>query len=330
MKKNILLSFATTLLLSGSLLHASALHEKQPNVNVPEQTLHSYYGFYASPDKLTKQQLEHYHKIGLISKQQMIKDELKLATKNIAKPSKEILDGLNATFKAMTSLKRHDLKSAETLLTTATNLFDRALKKEPNLKLVPIDIQTVFDDHALTLENVTSIKKNALRMVNDNQPQEAIALLSQLKNQITMDITYLPMDTYPISTKKALDALKKGDKEDIVLPMLLDALSTKIVIETTIPLPVLIAQNALKDASKLTKDKQEIINELLNLAQKQLEIAKFEGYLTTYDTEYKVLSKEISTLKKKVSEGNILVKDYDEIKKDFTELFAKIHQGTKK
>ena len=330
MKKNILLSFATTLLLSGSLLHASALHEKQPNINMPEQTSHSYYGFYASPDKLTKQQLEHYHKIGLISKQQMIKDELKLATKNIAKPSKEILDGLNATFKAMTSLKHHDLKSAETLLTTATNLFDKALKKEPNLKLVPIDIQTVFDDHALTLENVTSIKKNALRMVNDNQPQEAIALLSQLKNQITMDITYLPMDIYPKATQKALDILKKGQKEAIVLPIITDALDTMVVTEITIPMPVLIAQSALTDASKFEKDKKETTTKLLNLAQKQLEIAKYEGYLTPYNTEYKVLSQDISTLKTKVSKGNVLVNDYDKIKKDFTELFAKIHQGTKK
>ena len=330
MKKNILLSLAATLLLSGSVLNAASIDSKDASVTVQGQTDKSYYGFYAKPDKLTKKQLDEYQKMGLISKHKMIQDELKLATKNIVKPAQEILDGLNDTFKAMSLLKKQDVKSAKIALTSATTQFDKALKKDPNLKLVPIDMQTTFDDHALTLDDVKSIKKNVLRMVKEDKPQEAVALLSQLKNQITITTTNLPMNLYPLSTKEALDALNKGEKAGMILPILTDALDTMVVTEIVIPMPILVAQSALIDAQKLSKNNKAEIIKLLNLSQKQLEVAKYEGYLTKYDTEYKNLSEEIDVLKKKVSEGNILVKDYDKIKSDFTSFFQKIHQGKKK
>ncbi len=330
MKKNILLSLAATLLLSGSILNATSLDSKDSSVTVQGQTDKSYYSFYSKPDKLTKKQLEQYQKMGLISKKKMMQDELKLATKNIVKPAQEILDGLNDTFKAIALLKKHDVKSAKIALTSATAQFDKALKKDPSLKLVPVDMQTTFDDHPLTLDDVKSIKKNALRMVNVDQPQEAVALLSQLKNQITITTTNLPMNLYPLSTKEALDALNKGEKAGMILPILTDALDTMVVTEIVIPMPILVAQSALIDAQKLSKNNKAEIIKLLNLSQKQLEVAKYEGYLTKYDTEYKNLSEEIDVLKKKVSEGNILVKDYDKIKSDFTSFFQKIHQGKKK
>jgi len=328
MNKNILLSFAAILLLSANVANATAIDAQASKVTA--QTNHSYYGFYSQPDKLTKKQLEHYQKMGLISKRQMIKDELKLATKNIVKPSTEILDGFNATFKAMSLLKKHDLKSAKIALISATSQFDKALKKDPSLKLVPIDMKTSFDDQALTLENIKSIKKNALRMINDNQPQEAVALLSQLKNQITIVTTELPMDLYPIATKKALDALNKDEKAETVLPILAAALDTMVETEVVIPMPVLVAQSALKDAEKLDKSKKEEISKLLSLAQTQLDVARYEGYLSKYDTEYKTLSEEINLLKKKNSVGNVLLRDYDKIKKYFSLLFEKIHHGHKK
>lgn len=330
MKKDILLSLAATLLLSGSILNAASLDSKDSSVTVQGQTDKSYYGFYSKPDKLTKKQLEKYQKMGLISKHQMIQDELKLATKNTVKPAQEILNGLNDTFKAMSLLKKQDVKSAKIALTSATAQFDKALKKDPSLKLVPIDMQTTFDDHALTLENVKSIKKNALRMLNEDQPQEAVALLSQLKNQITITTTNLPMDLYPLATKQALDALNKGEKVGMILPILTDALDSMVVTEIVIPMPILVAQSALTDAQKLSKNDKSEITKLLNLAQRQLEVAKYEGYLTKYDAEYKNLSEEIDRLKKKVSEGNILVKDYDKIKSGFTSFFQKIHTNKKK
>ena len=330
MKKNILFSLAATLLLSGGILNAASIDSKDAAVTVQGQTDKSYYGFYSRPDKLTKKQLEEYQKMGLISKNKMIQDELKLATKNIVKPAQEILDGLNDTFKAMSLLKKQDVKSAKIALTSATAQFDKALKKDPSLKLVPIDMQTTFDDHALTLENVKSIKKNALRMLNEDQPQEAVALLSQLKNQITITTTNLPMDLYPLATKQALDALNKGEKVGMILPILTDALDSMVVTEIVIPMPILVAQSALTDAQKLSKNDKSEITKLLNLAQRQLEVAKYEGYLTKYDAEYKNLSEEIDRLKKKVSEGNILVKDYDKIKSGFTSFFQKIHTSKKK
>jgi len=330
MKKNILLSLAATLLFSGSALNAASLDSKDSSVTVSGQTDKSYYCFYSKPDKLTKKQLEQYQKMGLISKHQMIQDELKLATKNIVKPAQEILDGLNDTFKAMSLLKKHDVKSAKIALTSATTQFDKALKKDPNLKLVPVDMQTTFDDHSLTLDDVKSIKKNALGMVSEDQPQEAIALLSQLKNQITITTTNLPMDLYPLATKQALDALNKGEKVGMILPILTDALDTMVVTEIVIPMPILIAQSALTDAQKLNKNNKAETTKLLNFSQRQLEVAKYEGYLTKYDVEYKNLSEEIDRLKKKVSEGSVVVKDYDKIKSDFTSFFQKIHQGKKK
>ncbi len=332
MKSNILLFLTAMLFLGGSMLNGASLNSKDTQGQL-DKSSSSYYGFYAKPAKLTKKELEYYNKTGLISKHQMIQDDLKLVAKNTVKPAQEILDGLKNTFKAISLLKKHDVKSAKIALTSATTQFDIALKKDPSLKLVPVNMQTTFDDSPLTLANVKSIKKNALRMVNNNQPQEAVMLLSQLKNQITITTTNLPMDLYPIAVKHALNALNKGKKIDIALPLLTDALNTMVVTEIVIPMPILISQSALKDAQKLSKndknDKTEI-TKLLNLSKRQLEVAKYEGYLSKYNAEYKNISEEIDRLKNKISKGTLLVKDYDKVKSDFVSLFQKIHQGKKK
>ncbi len=326
MKTKILLSLTAILFLSGSMLNASSSNSENTQAQIDK----SYYGYYAKPGKLTKQELKYYDKTGLISKHQMIQDELKLATKNTVKPAQEIVDGLKNTLKAISLLEKHDVKSAKVALISATKQFEIALKKDPNLKLVPVNMETTFDDFPLTLADVKSIKKNALKMVNNNQPQEAIILLSQLKDQITITTTNLPMDLYPVAVKHALNALNKGKKIDTALPLLTDALNTMVVTEIVIPMPILIAQSALKDAQKLSKNDKTEIKKLLNLSKRQLEVAKYEGYLSKYNAEYKNISEEIDRLKNKISKGTLLVKDYDKVKSDFVSLFQKIHQGKKK
>ena len=69
----------------------------------------------------------------------MQKEMQKHAATSSKKASKEIVDGLQSTFTAFGALQKNKKDTAEKLLKQATASFDKALKADPALGLVPID-----------------------------------------------------------------------------------------------------------------------------------------------------------------------------------------------
>jgi len=332
MKKHIFLSVTAALFMAGSTaLYAGTENPKElkaiEHADVP---IHSFWAFGPSKDHLNKKQLEYFHSMGLIKKHDTIKKEIKHVVSKTAKAPEEVSQGLTATIKAMALLEKKDVKAAEAQLQKATTLFDKAMKKDPSLKLVPIDLDINVIDHAITLSDAKNIKKDALKLLKEDHPQETITLLTALKNQITATTTYLPMELYPMATQKALEELKTKKKADIALATLVEGIHTIVTTQIVIPVSVLVAQDAVDAASKLPKAKKNEAKKLLELAQKQLELAQYEGYLSNYSKEYKTLSSEIEKLKEKVGAGNIVEKDYDKLKSYFRTLSDKLHQGRKK
>jgi len=322
MKKNILLSAAAALLIGSTSLYATSNKELKAieHADVP---IHHFWAFGEAPDHLNKQQLEYLKSVGLLKKHAMLTKEVKKLVHKQSEASKEATAGLVETLKAIANLEKKNTKAAQKHLKTASELFEKAIKKEPSLKLIPVDEDVSLVEHTITLDDAKKIKKTAIKLLEENRPQETI-------DQITVTTTFIPMDLYPAATKKAYEALKKGKKPEIALETLAAALDTIVTVEVVVPIPVLVAQNAVHDASKLPKSKKKEIQALLDIAQNQLDLAQYEGYLSKYDKEYKALSEEIKVLKKKAGEGNIVEKDYEKIKSSFENLLKKVHKDTKR
>ncbi len=332
MKKNILLSVAASFLIAGSSVYAASStehHTIDAKVQT-DKTIHSFWALSHSPDHLTKKQLDYFKSVGLLKTHRLIEKEIKQAKEHTSKAPKEVTLALQSTVKAMAYLEKNETSKAEKQLKKATKLFDEVLKKEPSLKLVPIDTDIDLVAHKVTLDEAKQIKKDALKTLKENKPQETIALLETLKNQMTITTTSLPMDLYPVATKKALELLKKHEKKEKVLATLSDGLDTLVTVEVVIPLPLLVAQDATEEASKLSKKKPKEAAKLLNVAQTQLNLAEYEGYLSEKDKIYHTLHTEIKSLQDKIGEGNILEKDFDKAKEAFKKMFDAIHSGSKK
>ena len=329
MKKNILLSAAAAFLIAGTSLYATSNKELKAieHADVP---VHHFWAFGEAPDHLTKQQLAYLKSVGLLKKHALITNEVKKLVHKKSEASNEVTAGLVETLKAIANLEKKDTKSAEKHLKLASELFEKAIKKEPSLKLIPVDEDVNLVEHPITLEDAKKIKKSAIKLLEENRPQETIALLSALKNQITVSTTSIPMDLYPAATKKAYEELKKGKKPEVALQTLAAALDTIVTVEVVVPIPVLVAQSAITEASKLPKNKGKEVEKLLGIAQNQLDLAQYEGYLSKYDKEYKALSEEIKVLKKKAGDSNIVEKDFEKIKSYFDDLFKKLHEGKKR
>lgn len=328
MKKNILLSAAAALLIGSTSLYATSNKELKA-IEQADVPIHHFWAFGEAPDHLTKQQLEYLKSVGLLKKHAMLTKEVKKIVHKPSEASKEVTKGLVETLKAIATLEKKDTKSAEMHLKKASELFEKAIKKEPSLKQIPVDVDISLVAHTITLDDAKKIKKTAIKLLEENRPQETIDLLSALKNQITVTTTSIPMDLYPVATKEAYEALKKGKKPEVALQTLAAALNAIVTVEVVVPIPVLVAQSAILEASKLPKSKGKEAQKLLEIAQNRLDLAQYEGYLSKYDKEYKALSEEIKMLKKKVGEGSIIEKDYEKTKSYFDGLLKKLHEDKK-
>ncbi len=277
------------------------------NADVP---IHSYYCYNNPAYKPSKKDLEYYRSIGLIKKNRMINKEIKKSSKSLTQTPAEILEAFAYTIDAMKALEKNDTKSAQKDLEEATQRFEKVLKANPALKLVPVAADVEVTDHPLTVSEAEKIKKDAQRLLQKNRTQDAIDLLLTLRNQITIDTTYLPMALYPVATKTALDTLKSGKDAKVALAILLEGIDTIVHAETVVPISLLVAQEAIETAHKLDQKEKEKAAKLLDLAQKELKLAEVEGYIAPDDPAYKMLVKEITSLQTKVSSGEAQQSDY--------------------
>jgi hypothetical protein len=86
------------------------------------------------------------------------------------------------------------------------------------------------------------------------QLREARRLLKNLASETVISVTNIPLATYPDAIKSAVKFIDQN-KKDEAKRVLQTALNTQAVTDTIIPLPVVKAQEALKNAESLAEKK---------------------------------------------------------------------------
>ncbi len=240
---------------------------------------------------------------------------------NFKQAPKEVISGLDQTIFAIDAIKRNEIEAAKDALDKATKSFDAALKADPKLQLVPVANEITINAFGGDVALIKKTIKTAISLLKDRDTQAARAILLPLQDEMVVTTEFIPMDLYPVATKKAAMALKKG-KNDEAVNILITALHMMVSDTIVVPLPLLMAQDLVTAASKLDKSKKKEATAFLKMAQDELEKAVLLGYTKKHAFSYKAIEKEIKAIKKEIKGKNAVEKLYDHIKESFKKLLG--------
>jgi len=263
-------------------------------------------------------------------KKEALKDRASMIQSSVAKESevekakfkiasKDITLAFNKTVDAIEAITKDKIDEASKALDEANVLFEKALKKNPDLKLVPIANTITIK----AFEGNSTIIKKALDKAKDDithyNTQEARAILTPMQDEMDILTVYLPMNIYPVAVKKASEALK-AKKVQEAMAILTEGLSAKVIDIVIIPLPLLIAHDLVEMASKLDKSRKEDAIALLDTAKEELLKAYLLGYTTKHSKAYKDLNSQIDAIKKEIAGANNVEEPYKKINSSFNQL----------
>lgn len=258
-----------------------------------------------------------------------VKKEIHIQHQKLNSSPDEVMIGLNDTFDAIRALQKNEIESAKKSLASATKAFNMALKENPELGLVPVANEIKINELENTPEQIEAAIKQAKKLLDNYQTQDARAILVPLKDDIVIVTQYLPMDMYPVAAKNAQDELDKGHKI-ASLQVLMAGLGTMIVDEVVMPIPLLSAEDHIAKAFDLDKTKKKEAGELLKDADAELKKVVLLGYIDRHAAEYKALSRQIEVIQKEIKGKNEVEKLYDQIKNSFKLLIHKIRSESYK
>jgi len=254
-------------------------------------------------------------------KKELLRNVVQTEMQHHKKAPKDIVAGMQNTFTALKALQANKKEEAKKALEAATKSFDAALKADPSLDLIPIDER--FQSYAFmgTSDVIAARLKLAQQLLKSHDTQTAIAAIAPLKDELDIAVISIPMKLYPVATKKALEALNKGN-EKAALQSIAAAMNSLVVVKAIIPTPLLVAQDLTEEASKLDKSKKEAVKKLLSSAKEELKRAELLGYVSRHEADYKLLNEDIEKIEKEIKGKNIVEKLYETVKNDFKKIVA--------
>ncbi len=164
----------------------------------------------------------------------------------------EALAALTETGNAIKALNDGDKDAATAALERAVGKLEVTLAANPDMSLVPVDLSSRVLDVAATPDEIYAAKREAMRLLDDNQLQLARSIIAQLASEVDVNETYIPLATYPLALKSAA-ALIKSDQADEAKQVLANALATLVTVTTVEPLPMLRANAMIDEASTLSE-----------------------------------------------------------------------------
>ncbi|MBD3744588.1 MAG: YfdX family protein [Sphingopyxis terrae] len=202
----------------------------------------------------------------------------------------EAVSALQETHAALDLLSGDESRGAVEALARATGKLDIVLAADPHLALAPVDVGVATHDVVTTPEAVIALRTRAEEALDDGRLQDGRHLIADLASEQVISVTSLPLSTYPAAIKQAAALIHDGNPA-AAAAMLETALSTLVVEETVIPLPLARAEALLSNAQPLSEkpqrsaDEQGQLQRLLAGARTQLDLARTLGYATKRDLD---------------------------------------------
>ena len=250
------------------------------------------------------------------------------ATDQAAEKRKKITaDAVAAVNETKNALKLLDEKKMEEALATlekATGKLELILARDPTLALAPVDVEVVTYDLLANLDTVKAIIHDAENYLEDGEIQKARPLVASLASEMVFRTTSIPLATYPDAIKAIAPLIDDG-KLDEAKAGLQAALNTLVITkDDVIPLPVLRAENLLKNAEALSENEERTVKDNETLAKQleeartQLKMAELLGYGTK--KSFKPMYEQLDQIEQKTAGGKGGKGWFDKIKQQMSDL----------
>ena len=232
---------------------------------------------------------------------------------------------IDETKKALQALANKNTGEALAALERATGKLELILARDPALSLAPVDVDIVTYDLLANPDTVKAIIHEAKNYLEDGEIQKARPLVANLASEIVISSTNIPLATYPAAIKAITPLIDEGRLDEARVG-LQAALNTLVVTtDEVIPLPVLRAQQLLKNAEALAenedrslKDSETLAN-MLMAARTQLHMAELLGYGSK--KSFKPMYEQLDMIEDKTAGGKGGKGWFDKIKQQVSELF---------
>lgn len=224
---------------------------------------------------------------------------------------------IDETHKALTALDQNKNDEALAALEKVTGKLDLILARDPNLALAPVSMATIVRDLYANQDTVKDAVKEARSELSDGKVQRARALLGDLASEIELQVTNIPLATYPAAIKAVAPLIDAG-KKDEAKTALQTALNTLVIERFITPLPTVRATAMLDEAEKLAEkngrssDENKKLHDLVENARQQLELGETLGYGVPED--YKPLYAQLDEIQRKTEGGKSGKGIFDAIK----------------
>lgn len=235
----------------------------------------------------------------------------------------EAVAAIRETQNALQALDEGKKGDALSALERATGKLELILARDPKLALAPMNVGAMTTSIIADASQVKKVRDEAARLLNNDQVQDARHLLEGLASETVINVSNIPLATYPGAIKQAVKLID-GGKETEAKAVLQTALNTLVITSLVIPLPVVEAQTLLLDAEKLsekpnrTAEENTRLNALLAQARTRLEFAQTLGYGTSQD--FANLYAQLDAIKNKTSESKSGTGFFDGIKSSLSAL----------
>jgi hypothetical protein len=236
--------------------------------------------------------------------------------------SDEARAALQETENAFQALSDKKPKEAIEALERVTGKLEILLARKPELSLAPTGVDVVTHDVVGTLDEIERLRDEAADLLEDGEVQKARDILSGLTSEIIIGVTYIPLASFPEAIKAISPLIDQGKMDD-AKAALQAAMSTLVVTEQVIPIPILRAEQLLQQAEPLaekkdrTRDDKQTLQDLLENARYQIKLAKAFGYGEKED--YQRFFDQIEKIAQETSDKKAGKGFFDEVKKSLTE-----------
>lgn len=195
-------------------------------------------------------------------------------------PIAEATAAVKDTRAAIQFIDQNKAQEAKANLADATGKLDVLLSSHPNMTLIPFAANIRIHD---TNADETTIKKTTADirdLVKKGEYQAARPLLQSLQSEVDVATINIPVASFPPAIRNASSLLNQGKLKEAKL-QLASALQAIVVIEKSIPLPVIRAQAMVDEVSRQASEKKIAkaeANQLLKDADQQMNLAESLGY----------------------------------------------------
>jgi hypothetical protein len=222
----------------------------------------------------------------------------------------EAFKAYEQTVNAIEALEQNDSTKALEALEKAVGKLNIVLGRRPELALIPISSRVERIDIISDLPTIEEKRAHVEYLIQEGHLQAARRLLDDLVSEIRVTTTNLPMETYPVAIR-GIARLIEEDQIVRAKAALQQVLSTLVIIERSIPIPVVNSQFLIAEAQKfaagkpadeLSSDQKEKALTLLDQAKGELKVAEALGY-GKRDKEFREIRQDIKEIEKKIQKS---------------------------